>query len=81
MGSVKAWIEYYSYSYKPLKRKAKVKVLAGSRTIKVTEDQTTDPALLFQKFLVHQCINQNIIVPTTIQDSKCSTGSQKAYIR
>ena len=34
------------------KRKAKVKTLAASRTIKITEDQTIDPALLFQRFLV-----------------------------
>ena len=39
----------FSYTYK---RKAKVKTLAASRTIKITEDQTIDPALLFQRFLV-----------------------------
>ena len=31
------------------KWKAKVKTLAASRTIKITEDQTIDPALLFLK--------------------------------
>ena len=40
----------FSYTYK---RKAKVKTLAASRTIKITEDQTIDPALLFQRFLVY----------------------------
>ena len=39
----------FSYTYK---RKAKVKTLAASRTIKITEDQTIDPTLLFQRFLV-----------------------------
>ena len=39
----------FSYTYK---RKAKVKTLAASCTIKITEDQTIDPALLFQRFLV-----------------------------
>ena len=39
----------FSYTYK---WKAKVKTLAASRTIKITEDQTIDPALLFQSFLV-----------------------------
>ena len=39
----------FSYTYK---RKAKVKTLAASRTMKITEDQTIDPALLFQRFLV-----------------------------
>ena len=39
----------FSYTYK---RKAKVKTLAASRTIKITGDQTIDPALLFQRFLV-----------------------------
>ena len=42
----------FSYTYK---RKAKVKTLAASRTIKITEDQTIDPALLFQRFLVVSC--------------------------
>ena len=39
----------FSYTYK---WKAKVKTLAASRTIKITEDQTIDSALLFQRFLV-----------------------------
>ena len=39
----------FSYTYK---WKAKVKTLAASRTIKITEYQTIDPALLFQRFLV-----------------------------
>ena len=39
----------FSYTYK---RKAKVKTLAASRTIKTTEDQIIDPALLFQRFLI-----------------------------
>ena len=39
----------FSYTYK---QKAKVKTLAASRTINITEDQTIDPALLFQRFLV-----------------------------
>ena len=39
----------FSYTYK---RKAKVKTLAASRTIKIAEDQTIDQALLFQRLLV-----------------------------
>ena len=39
----------FSYSFK---RKARVKTLASARTVKVTDDQTIDPALLFQRFLV-----------------------------
>ena len=39
----------FSYTYK---RKAKVKTLAASRTIKITEDQIINPALQFQRFLV-----------------------------
>ena len=39
----------FSYTYK---RKAKVKTLAASRTIKIMEDQTIDPASLFQRFLI-----------------------------
>ena len=39
----------FSYSYK---RKFKVKTLASARAIKVTDDKTIDPALLFQRFLV-----------------------------
>ena len=39
----------FSYTYK---WKAKVKTLAAPRTIKITEDQTIDPALLVQRFLV-----------------------------
>ena len=39
----------FSYTYK---RKVKVKTLAASHTIKITEDQTIDPALLFQRFHV-----------------------------
>ena len=39
----------FSYTYK---QKAKVKTLTASRTMKITEDQTIDPALLFQRFLV-----------------------------
>ena len=36
----------FSYTYK---RKAKVKTLAASHTIKITQDQTIDPALLVSK--------------------------------
>lgn len=39
----------FSYSYK---RKTKVKTLAAARAIKVTDDRTIDPALLFQRFLM-----------------------------
>ena len=39
----------FSYSYK---RENKVKTLASGRVIKVTRDETIDPALLFQRFLV-----------------------------
>ena len=39
----------FSYTYK---WKAKVKTLAASRTVRITEDQTIDPALLFQGFVV-----------------------------
>ena len=39
----------FSYSYK---RKNKVKSLACGRVIKVTQDETFDPALLFQRFPV-----------------------------
>ena len=39
----------FEYSYK---RKNKVKTLASARSIKVSEDRTIDPALLFQRFLV-----------------------------
>ena len=40
-------IFFYTY-----KRKVKVKTLAASCTIKITEDQTIDPTSLFQRFLV-----------------------------
>ena len=39
----------FSYSHK---RNAKVKTLASARAVKVAEDRTIDPALLFQRFLV-----------------------------
>ena len=39
----------FSYSYS---RKSKVKTLAVSRYIRVTDHETIDPALLFQRFLV-----------------------------
>ena len=39
----------FSYSHK---RNTRVKTLATARAIKVTEDRTIDPALLFQRFLV-----------------------------
>jgi len=40
----------FEYSYK---RKNKVKTLASARSIKVSEDRTIDPALLFQRFLLY----------------------------
>ena len=46
----------FSYTYK---RKAKVKTLAASRTLKITEDQTINPTLLFQRFLI---ISQSILI-------------------
>lgn len=39
----------FSYSHK---RSSKVKTLASSKAVKVAEDRTIDPALLFQRFLV-----------------------------
>ena len=39
----------FSYSYE---RKAKLKTFTAGQTIKVTEDQTIDPVLLFQMFLI-----------------------------
>ena len=39
----------FSYLFK---RKSKVKTLASARAIKVSDDRTNDPALLFQRFLV-----------------------------
>ena len=39
----------FSYSHK---RNTRVKTLATARAIKITEDRTIDPALLFQRFLV-----------------------------
>ena len=39
----------FSYSHK---RNTKVKTLASARAVKVAEDRTIDPALLFQRFLV-----------------------------
>ncbi|XP_033103662.1 uncharacterized protein LOC117106409 [Anneissia japonica] len=41
------WVFPYSY-----RRKNKAKTLASARAIKVSEDQTIDPALLFQRFLL-----------------------------
>ena len=40
----------FEYSYK---RKNKVKTLASTRSIKVSEDLTIYPALLFQRFLLY----------------------------
>lgn len=39
----------FSYSHK---RNSKVKTLASAKAVKVAEDRTIDPALLFQRFLV-----------------------------
>lgn len=39
----------FSYSHK---RNTKVKIMASARAVKVAEDKTTDPAPLFQRFLV-----------------------------
>jgi hypothetical protein len=39
----------FSYSHK---RNTKVKTLASAKAVKVAEDRTIDPALLFQRFLV-----------------------------
>jgi len=42
-------VSVFDYSYK---RKSKVKTLAYARGVKVSEERTIDPVLLFQRFLV-----------------------------
>ena len=43
---------YHGVTYCSLKRSSKVKTLASGSVVKVAEDRTIDPALLFQRFLV-----------------------------
>ena len=43
---------YHGGTSRSFKRSSKVKTLASGSVVKVAEDRTIDPALLFQRFLV-----------------------------